>query len=627
MSSAKPWRWLPTPSFPPPIWGSLVLLFVGFAIILAVQWNRESRALLDDWTGEKAAELFAAVTAGLETLPEKDWNPFIATLAGPHVPSILIAFDGCETVALSNSPEERDQPLTERIGAGFQSEVDRVRTGISTGETWTAEEGRSFLFPLRVGPPRQSAAGEVKGVLRLIIDDRFARDRLLRARLAGGASIFLLALLLLGGGRSLLWSQSRNGAATLELYPAGGGGSASKAPDQKDVGVLERVRRRTEELAAKTREFEGVVQSIPDTVLRLRDDGEITFFKEASEVDFVKTLGLFSRSDLGRATSNVLGRALVKEALRAGRDMRSRGRGSAVAEMEIGGGAVELRVAPLVDGGYLVLARDFSVRRKLEDDIKQSLKREKELSEMKSQFISVASHEFRTPMSAIAFSADLLQNFSDRIQADKKAELIDRILNGVYRLRSIVDDVLVLSRVDAGRVEVSKAPTNLAAFFMDVLEEARVQDKRKHSFELRAGDSVTIDRNSAESKLLSDPLEWVQTDPRLLRQIVSCLLSNAIRFSADGTTVAVSLGHDEKRFWFRMEDQGIGIPEKDRIHLFEPFFRASNAGEFKGTGLGLSIVKKYTELLGGTIELVPSPNGTCFEVAFPMENEGESAKT
>ena len=365
-----------------------------------------------------------------------------------------------------------------------------------------------------------------------------------------------------------------------------------------------RVTARTTELAARTREFELLVQSIPDAVVRIDESGTILFSKKSTEdgFDWFDSCGRCARSECAACTSIDLAIEVGKKVRTSAKGKTALMGGSAVAEKELPGGSVlELRVAPLADRDYLILARDISARRKLEEETKAALKSEKELSMLKARFFSVASHEFRTPMAAIAGSIDLLQNFSSKITEVKRGELFNRVVAGIDRLRSIIDDVLALSRVDGGKLEVARSATDLVLLFKDVISEAEVGDKGGHRFEFASsGDTGQI-----------------PTDPKLLHHVLSNLLSNATRYSPPGTSIRVELGRDGDRCWFAVQDEGIGIPEGDRAHLFEPFYRASNVGQIRGTGLGLNIVKRYIELLEGEIELANCAKGARFLASLP----------
>jgi len=360
----------------------------------------------------------------------------------------------------------------------------------------------------------------------------------------------------------------------------------------------DRVNLRTAELHLRTKEFETVVRSIPDTVIRFKENREVVFFKESS---YEVIPGLDGCSGTACRSANCLLCSLIADALRVGCES-SRYPGTGISEMEVSWGVVELRVTSLVDGDYLVLVRDISVRRKLEKEILNALKKEKDLSEMKSRFISVASHEFRTPLTAVAGSVELLQNFQDKLTPAKRSELLNRIAMGANRLKSIVNDVLILSRTESGKVEAVNDLVNIRDLFADIIDEAKIGDQNKHDLK----------------STFYGSLESVYTDKKLLHHITSNLLSNAIRYSPERSLIQVNFHGEEEKFWFEVLDQGIGVPEVDQPNLFEPFFRCGNVGQISGTGLGLNIVKRYTELLGGTIQLVPSKKGACFRVAIPM---------
>lgn len=362
-----------------------------------------------------------------------------------------------------------------------------------------------------------------------------------------------------------------------------------------NADLEERVKIRTMQLAARTREFETVVLSIPDSVLRIRPNGAVVFSQFSPEVAGTSPEHLSMAAGLQGHLSE-----LVEEALKVGQALEREKR-VAIAEKELAGGVVELRVSPLAEGDFLVLVRDISARRRLEEEIRQALKHERQLSDMKSRFISVASHEFRTPMAAVAGSAELLQHHQDRLTPAKRGELLERIRAGVARLNAIVDDVLTLSRVDAGRVEVRPMRLDLERTFREFLAEAEVADRGAHSFRFHA----------------YGEFGGVAADPKLLHHIVSNLLSNAARYSPPGSPIVLTLAGDRTGFGFTVEDEGIGVPEEDRPHLFEPFYRGSNVGSVSGTGLGLNIVKRFTELHGGTIQLKPREKGTCFHCWFP----------
>jgi signal transduction histidine kinase len=243
--------------------------------------------------------------------------------------------------------------------------------------------------------------------------------------------------------------------------------------------------------------------------------------------------------------------------------------------------------------GRFYIFEDITAHKRLESEIAANLEKEREVSAMKTRFISVTSHEFRTPMAAAMMSIDTLQNHLEQLLPAKRTQLFDRIHTSMHRMTTMLDEVLVLSRMEAGRMTLQLEPIDPVAFTRAVMAEVSAGDRAAHRFEFTAEGS---------------PGPFV-TEPNLLHQILSNLLSNAVRYSPAGTPIATSLAADRAGVRVAVEDRGIGIPEADRARIFEPFERGSNVGNINGTGLGLNIVKRMTEKLGGTITYAPVPTG------------------
>ena len=249
---------------------------------------------------------------------------------------------------------------------------------------------------------------------------------------------------------------------------------------------------------------------------------------------------------------------------------------------------------------------DITAQKRLEVEIAANLEKEREVSEMKTRFISVTSHEFRTPMAAAMVSADMLLNHFDRIAPAKRMEMLGRIMTSLHRMTAMLEDVLTLNRMDANRTEVRPAPIDLRSFAQSIIDEIRLGDHDAHRFELHsAGDTA-----------------HVVSDINLLHHIFANLLSNAARYSPAGTDIVVRIKAEAGFVSVMVEDHGIGIPEADRERIFESFERGSNVGTIKGTGLGLNIVKRVAELLGGTIGVdAVEGGGSRFTVTFPLIDE------
>ena len=248
----------------------------------------------------------------------------------------------------------------------------------------------------------------------------------------------------------------------------------------------------------------------------------------------------------------------------------------------------------------LLFVVDATARLQAEQTQRLTLQKQSELNDMKSRFISVASHEFRTPLAIILSSAELLKYYGDRLPEAEKAEVIDTIENGVQRMTRMLDRVLLLGKAEAQMLEFQPKELDLAALCRSMVEDARTQQPQALC--------------TMETQFTDMPKAGL-FDEKLLRHIFGNLLSNAIKYSPQGGTVCFQVAPLDGRMAFAVSDQGIGIPADEIPHLFEPFHRASNVGEIQGTGLGLAIVKNAVDLHGGTIELTSAPDqGTCFSI-------------
>lgn len=237
-----------------------------------------------------------------------------------------------------------------------------------------------------------------------------------------------------------------------------------------------------------------------------------------------------------------------------------------------------------------------------EQEIKNALKREKELNQMKSAFISLASHEFRTPLSSILSSATLTQKYTTTEQQPQRTKHIKRIISNVKTLNSILNDFLSISKLEEGKVQAKFEDFNLIEFCDEVVEDMQ-------SF-LKSGQRI--------HKNLQTACAFIKQDQNILKNILINLLSNAAKYSPDDSTIDFSLKCIDETIEIQVADKGIGIPLKDQEQLFSRFFRASNSGNIQGTGLGLNIVKNYVELLNGTISFKSVEfEGTTFYVTLP----------
>lgn len=231
------------------------------------------------------------------------------------------------------------------------------------------------------------------------------------------------------------------------------------------------------------------------------------------------------------------------------------------------------------------LEKEVFERKRAEEETKKALGRERELNELKSKFVSIASHEFRTPLSTILSSASLINQYNDRNESDKVDKHVQRIKTSVNHLTSILNDFLSLGRLEEGKIEVVKVPVLVHEFLKEVHEEL--------TSTLKPGQQLLIN--------CQEDLQQIYSDAHILRNILFNLISNASKYSDEGRSIRVECHAEARGVFFIIRDEGIGIPREEQRHLFDRFFRASNAGNVQGTGLGLNIVKRYVDLLDGTI--------------------------
>lgn len=248
-------------------------------------------------------------------------------------------------------------------------------------------------------------------------------------------------------------------------------------------------------------------------------------------------------------------------------------------------------------------------RKSLEDKIEErtvelrlALQKEKELVQMKSRFVSIASHEFRTPLSSIQFAANFLKQYNHRIQEQERHQKLDNIVKQVEHMTSLLDDVLTYGKNEAGKINLITSKINLAEFVNKISEEAGHSTKNTHKILIEFRDVPTE----------------IETDEKLLRSVFSNLLTNGIKFSPGKEKIWLTISGMNTEVQFKVRDEGIGIPSDELDKIFEPFLRGKGASAIPGTGLGLSITKKAVELLGGSLKVVSElDKGTTFTVLIP----------
>jgi PAS domain S-box-containing protein len=260
---------------------------------------------------------------------------------------------------------------------------------------------------------------------------------------------------------------------------------------------------------------------------------------------------------------------------------------------------------------FVVLETDVTARKQTEAALRTALEQERELREMKSRFVIMTSHEFRTPLTTILSIASFLKMAEADLSAEKRADRLTRLETAAQHIEALIEDVLAYDQTDTAWLQFDARPVDLAAMTRELVEVLRVGAGARHHF--------TCD--------LPDGALMVQADRKLLAQVLSNLLSNAVKYSAPGSTVEVTLRREVERVLLRVKDQGIGIPASEQKRIFEPFFRAGNTGGVAGTGLGLSILRNAVELHGGQVQFESAEgSGTTFTVLLPAEPTAEISR-
>jgi len=234
-------------------------------------------------------------------------------------------------------------------------------------------------------------------------------------------------------------------------------------------------------------------------------------------------------------------------------------------------------------------------------EVSTSLEKEKELNQMKSRFLSMASHEFRTPLSSVQLSAVLIEKYAAGFDNPQIFKHVNKIKNAVSNLTTILEDFLSLERLESDRIKPSYKLFNIFDLGEEVVEEMQMIAKEDQS--------IIYKHTGGEV--------MVYLDLNLIRNSIINLMSNAIKYSGEHTIIEFDTEVVDSLCKITVKDNGIGIPEEDQKMILEPFFRAHNTGTIPGTGLGLNIVVRYTELMGGTLQFESKVNkGTSFTLCF-----------
>jgi PAS domain S-box-containing protein len=274
-------------------------------------------------------------------------------------------------------------------------------------------------------------------------------------------------------------------------------------------------------------------------------------------------------------------------------------------EIDCNGRTCEVNAVPFSNSHpgneILVVVHDITSLKHTEQELVRSLEKEKELGELKSRFVTLASHEFRTPLTTILSSSFLLESYTGEKYEKEKTTHIGRIKRAVKILTEILNDFLSLGRLEEGVVKARVEDINMNEFVRELAREVE---------SLRRGKQTLMIQHTGDPE--------IQSDRQLLRNIVYNLVSNAFKYSHDEDAVQVQTALEGSNLQISVTDHGLGIPLEEQRHIFRRFYRARNVTNIQGTGLGLNIVKKYVDLLSGKISFTSKPGETIFTVSVPV---------
>lgn len=243
---------------------------------------------------------------------------------------------------------------------------------------------------------------------------------------------------------------------------------------------------------------------------------------------------------------------------------------------------------------------ELKVRQRTQE-LNEALNREKVVSEMKSRFVSMASHEFRTPLSIMLSSVSLIDQYIGAEKDERINKHLQKIRGSINNLTEVLNDFLSIDKLEQGKVKLEYDILSISEFVEDLVADMKFVKKSRQQINmyLEGEDTLVL-------------------DAKKLRHILENLMSNAIKYSPDGTDIDLQIKNGNGNLQIVLQDHGIGIPEEEQVHLFNKFFRATNTGSIQGTGLGLTIVKRYVELMNGSITFKSlSGKGTTFTIKLP----------
>lgn len=377
---------------------------------------------------------------------------------------------------------------------------------------------------------------------------------------------------------------------------------------QLNESLEQRIAERTAELQRSEARYRAIIEDQTDLVCRFGRDGSLTFVNSAFCTYFDRPPEDLAGTSLFALLSGD-NRAILQ------RHIAALGRENPVVTLETH--EITSTGTPrwvhwigrmLFDAGgefveYQAVGRDITERKLAEDRLRRMFEREMELGVLKSRYVSMAAHDLRNPLAVIQSAVDLLHRYDDRLVAEQKEAKFEGIKNSIKVMVAMLDDILTIGQVESGKLTFTSESFDLLTFCNTIVTETQQT----------TGSTQPVHFSSKGG------YGTVYADPKLLRHILGNLLSNAIKYSPENRPVTFTVHCQPDAITFCVEDQGIGIPASDQVHLFEPFHRASNVHQIPGTGLGLAIVKRSVDLHGGTITVESEEGvGTTFTVVIPQ---------
>lgn len=379
------------------------------------------------------------------------------------------------------------------------------------------------------------------------------------------------------------------------------------------------------ELRKSEAHYRGIVEDQTELICRFDPDGKLTFVNDA----YCRYFGILRGDALNNSMVPLIPdieRDIIKYPVTLHEDRVVLKNGK-VSWLQWSDRAIVDELGNLL--GFQAVAQDITERKLAEEKTLKALNKEKELSELRSRFVSMVSHEFRNPLTSILSAADLLEFYLETGSTEKKIQYIERIQTASNTMNELLEDILVIGRYEANKVNLNIETIELISFCKKIIKELEfsINKNKVIVFKLCSLNGQKKCSFNYQRKILTQKNNHIKAfmDEKLIRQIVVNLLSNAVKYSPEGSPVNFELDCTEEEAIFTVQDSGIGIPKEDMPHLFESFHRCQNVGMISGTGLGLTIVKRSVDMHGGQIYVNSELGvGTTFTVRLPLHFNPDS---